>query len=398
MTFGYAWFMIGLFTGTVVLVVAVRGIVHLIQWFGWEQSAQDHVLKVVILLFVVLSFMLSRRVVRSLYRQPPRTRRIALGALAIPALACAYAWSNPTRFLTRFAGSASTSYAMAGGPTFIFGSYPDARKLKELKEQGVTTVVSLQDPRVVIELEGIKEEKAATAQLGIEFVQAPMLPWVSDNEESLALIRKLAQSGKGTYYVHCGLGRDRTNIAKRVIESVGGESGVRVAAGQGLQSAVTFEKRRNQPFQRGRLFELAQGVWVIPMPNPQEFHGYIVQGQPGHVFLVLNPADTAQRSFIAKAEKEMQQYIVKYSTIPTSAGDRGRAVIAADTADGALDRLVQRLRAQKPPFTIVIPRTAFEERPKEPLLQALLKAYGRSPMGAPDPAPVTRTTAQATAR
>src|SRR2546423_15134814 len=86
-TFGYAWLMIGLFTGTLVLVVAVRGIIDLIQRFGWGQTAQDRVLIGVIGLFIVLSFILARAVVRSLYRQPARTRRIALGALAIPAAA-----------------------------------------------------------------------------------------------------------------------------------------------------------------------------------------------------------------------------------------------------------------------------------------------------------------------
>src|SRR2546423_1106256 len=253
--------MIGLFTGTLVLVVAVRGIIDLIQKFGWGQPAQARVLMGVIGLFIVLSFILARAVVRSLSRQPPRTRQIALGALAIPALASAYAWSNPTRFLTKFAGSASSSLHLAGGPSFIFGSYPDENDLRELKKKGVKTIVSLQDPRVLVELEGIKEEKVATEKLGLKFIQAPMLPWVSDNAASLEQVRQLALHGKGTYYVHCGLGRDRTNIAKRVVESVGPQSKARVAGTVDLHEAVSFESHK-EPFKNGRLFKLAENVWA----------------------------------------------------------------------------------------------------------------------------------------
>ena len=374
-TFGYAWLMIGLFTGTLVLVVAVRGIIDLIQKFGWGQSVQDRVLIGVIGIFIVASFILARAVVRSLYRQPARTRQIALGALAIPALASAYAWSNPTRFLTKFAGSASTSLQLAGGPSFIFGSYPDEDALRELKTKGVTTIVSLQDPRVLVELEGIKEEKAATEKLGLKFIQAPMLPWVSDNTESLEQIRQIALHGHGTYYVHCGLGRDRTNIAKRVIESVGPQSQARVAGTRDLKTAVSFANRA-EPFQRGRLFKLAENVWVVPFLNEHEFYGYILEGQPGHVFLALNPNDTTQAAFMAKATRDMRQYVVDYSLATTTAGDTGKMVRAADTTAAALSAMIAKFRAQQPPFTVMLPRTAFEERPKEPLLRALLKAYG----------------------
>lgn len=374
-TFGYAWLMIGLFTGTVVLVVAVRGILDLIQKAGWGQSVQDRVLMGVIGIFIIVSFILSRAVVRSLYRQPARTRRIALGALAVPAVFCAYAWSNPTRFLTKFAGSASTSLSLHGGPSFIFGSYPDENDLRDLKKRGVTTVVSLQDPRVVVELEGIKDEKAAVERLGLKFVQAPMLPWVSDNTQSLELIKQIALHGHGTYYVHCGLGRDRTNIAKRVIESVMPQN-TRLAGTKGLKRAVSFETR-TAPFERGRAFKLAPGVWVVPRLNDMEFYGYIVQGQPGHVFLALNPHDATQASFAAKAQRDMQQYVVEYSLLPTTAGDTGRAVLRADTTAEALNAVIAKIRAQRPPFTVMIPRTAFEERPREPLLKALLRAYGQ---------------------
>lgn len=392
-TFGYAWFVIGLFTGTLVLVVAVRGIISLIQKLGWGQSAQDRILIGLILVFVVTSFMLARRVVRVLYRHSPRTRKIALVALALPAIASGYAWSNPTRFLAGFAGSTTGSLQMSnGGPTFLFGPYPDDARIRELKQQGVETIVSLQDPRVLVELQGINEERKSVQRAGLKLIQAPMLPWVSDNANSIAMIKDIALHGKGTYYVHCGLGRDRVNIAKRVIESLEPQNHARLAATSGLKRAEGFETRTT-PFQRGRLFQLADGVWMIPVPNDAEFYGFIIQGSPGHVTLLLDPADSVQAKWMAKAQRDMRQYSIAFSVRPTSAGDTSsRAIKPADLAPAALSALVATLRAQKSPHTLVVPYTTYSKAaPTQPLTRALLKSYGVSGVegAAPAKAPAT---------
>ena len=49
----------------------------------------------------------------------------------------------------------------------------------------------------------------------------------------------------------------------------------------------------------------------------------------------------------------------------------------ADVTPAALDSLVARLRAQRPPYTVVVPYTTFDKGPPKGALQrALLKAYG----------------------
>lgn len=377
-TFGYAWFVIGLFTGTLVLVFAVRGIIDLIQRFGWGQTAQNRILMALILVFIVTSFMLARRVVRLLYRQTPRARKIALVALALPAIASGYAWSNPTKFLAGFAGTTSGSLQMSnGGPTFLFGSYPDDDRIRELKKQGVQTIVSLQDPRVLVELQGINEEKKTAEREGLKLIEAPMLPWVSDNSVSIEVIKNLALHGKGTYYVHCGLGRDRVNIAKRVIESLEPQAHARLAATSGLKHVAGFETR-TKPFQRGRLFELANEVWMVPMPNAAELYGYFIQGAPGHIVMLLDPADTVQARFITQAEHDLKQYSLTLSLIPTSAGDTlRRAIKPADTTAAALNAIIARVRALKAPYTLVVSYTTYDKgAPKPPLQRALLRAFG----------------------
>lgn len=366
-TFGYAWFTIGLFTGTLVLVLAVRGILSVLQRLGWEQSAQNRLLIGVILLFIAVSFLLARRVVRFLYHQTTTNRRLLLVGLALPAALSMYAWSNPARFLSSYAGTVGSSYAMKNGPTFMFGSYPDEDRLRELKKQGVTSVVSLQSPAVLVEISGIKEERGAAARTGLAFIEAPMLPWVSDNTESLEKIKQLALHGKGTYYVHCGLGRDRVNIAKRVIEALEPQSSAHVASSNDIKVAAGFE-RRTEMFERGMPMKVKEGFWVIPYLNEAEFYGFILQGQPGHLVVITDPSSPEQRGWLATAEKKMKQYAVAYTTMPYPA--------AGDTSTKAI---VAKLRSFTGPVTVIVPSmTTSLGDPIDPVARAIGKEYGAS--------------------
>jgi hypothetical protein len=367
-TFGYAWLTIGLFTGTLVLVVAVRGIMDVLQRLGWGQAAQNRLLIAVILLFIALSFMIARSVVRMLYRQSPRTRMLALLAMAIPAIMSLYAWSNPARFLAGIAGTTGSTYAMKGGPTFLFGAYPDENRLRALKKQGVTTIVSLQSASVLVEISGINEERSATAREGLKFVEAPMLPWVSDNTESLEKIKQLALHGSGTYYVHCGLGRDRVNIAKRVIEALDPQAGARVASTAGVITAAGFE-RRTEPFERGMPMKVPDNGWVVPLLNEAEFYGFILQGQPGQLLLVLDSTNVAQRAWLTDARKKMAQYAVSYAFVqyPRTSTDTNTSPVMAS------------VRALKAPFTIMVPSmTMGLGDPVDPVARAIAKAYKTS--------------------
>ena len=365
-TFGYAWLTIGLFTGTLVLVVAVRGILAALQRLDWGQGAQNRMLMGVILLFVIGSFLLARRVVRALFRQTPRMRRISLFLLAVPAVLSGYAWTNPARFLSRIAGTQGSTLSLAGGPKFVFGSYPDDNRLRELQKEGVTAVVSLQSPAVFVEISGINEERKSASRIGMNFIEAPMLPWVSDNTESLEKIKQLALHGKGTYYVHCGLGRDRVNIVKRVIESLQPQTRATIAASRDLHNATGFE-RRTERFERGLPMKVKDGAWVVPYLNAVEFYGFILQGQPGTVLLVLDSTSAEQREWLVEATKKMKQYAVTYEFMPYP-GARG------DTSTAAI---LTRVKALTPPYTVMVPTTTLSVGdPGHPVARAIGKAFG----------------------
>ena len=347
--FGYAWVMIGLFTGTIVLVFFVRGLLGATGRFGWSADIENRLMVAVMLAFVIASFLLTRSVVKRLYRVSSiRGRRLALGALVIPGALSMWAWSDPTRLLAGFAGGELATLRIAGGPEFVFGPYPQPERLAELKREGFTAIVSLQHPAVPVEVQGIAREKEAAARLGLTLIQAPMLPWISDNEQSLDVIRTLARTGEGRYYVHCGLGRDRVNVVKRVIESMSLRD-VKIAAARDLKAAATFETR-TEPFELGALVLLRRDAWMIPLPNEAEL-AFTVFGVPGRVIAVLDPGQPAQASWLARARTHFDQYAIPFAVIPFSASDARSAERRS--------LLVNRLRSEDGRITIVVPRTSF---------------------------------------
>jgi hypothetical protein len=365
-TFFYMWLLVGLVLGTAVLVGPVRLITEGMGRAGWEQSSQDHVLIVVILAYLVFSLLLTRWIVGIMFRARNRNTRWGIAAvLTLLAAGTAWEWSNPAKMLAGIAGGGDGgSYNVAGGAEFLFGAYPDDAKLEALKKAGVTAVISLQHPGVVIEREGISAERDATKKLHLQFIQAPMLPWVSDNEESLQKLRDIARTGKGKYFVHCGLGRDRVNVAKRIIEA----EGIKIAAGSDIKTATGFADRPD-PFERGSLAHLEAGKWLIPYPNKHEMFGFILGGQSGTVVSLLDATDPQQAAWNAEMEKLLKEYSIPFIMRPLPENDVARAVA-----------LAKEVEAMPQPVTVIAPQTPNEDgQPRSNTRAALtfITAYGR---------------------
>jgi hypothetical protein len=365
-TFFYMWLLVGLVLGTAVLVGPVRLITEGMGRAGWEQSSQDHVLIVVILLYLAFSLLLTRFIVGIMFRARNRNTAWAIAAVfTLLAAGTAWEWSNPAKMLAGIAGGGDGGrYNVTGGGEFIFGAYPDEPKLDSLKKAGVTAVISLQHPGVVIEREGINAERDATRKLHLEFIQAPMLPWVSDNEESLEKLRQIARTGKGKYFVHCGLGRDRVNVAKRIIEA----EGIKIALNSGVKTATGFSDRPD-PFERGSLAHLEPGKWLIPFPNKHEMFGFILSGQAGTVMSLLDPTDPQQAAWSAETEKLLKEYAIPFVMRPLPQNDVARA-----------NGIAKEVRALPPPVTVIAPQTPNEDGKPGPRTQAALlfiSAYGK---------------------
>ncbi|MEX2270312.1 MAG: hypothetical protein WD690_02490 [Vicinamibacterales bacterium] len=361
-TFCYVWLVLGFFSGTLLLVGPVRWITGYLRTGGFGQGSEDGVMIGVIVLFVILSALLAWIVVRHMNRcSTRRTRLIYPVALTIAAGLCLYAWTNPA-IMASAAGGVSGRVTTDGGAEFVFGPYPDRARLAQLKRDGFTAVISLQHPAVMpFEPPGIAEETRATSEIGLTFIHAPMLPWISANDDSLAKIRALARNGRGRYYVHCGLGRDRANVVKRMLE----REGVPVAAGAGYMTARTFAARfeeGNRLMERGKLQILADDVFLIPFPNKHEMFGNMLSGQVAHVLMLLDESNPQQRAWLHEARARFDEFHVPHSTRPLQARD------AAGVA-----HIVREAGLLPKPLVIIVPFTAPQTNTA--VADTLLKAW-----------------------
>ncbi len=345
-TFLYVWLMVGFASGTLLLVGPLKWITGAMRSSGWAQSSEDLAMKGVILLYVVGSLFLARWVAGRIWRARSRPARLGIPAgLTLAAAACLWAWMDPGRMLAAMGGGPGGELT-AGKAEFVFGPYPDRARLEELKRDGFTGVVSLQHPAVMpFEPKSIAEEKRNTADLDIEFVHAPMLPWVSQNQGSLEKLRELARTATGKYYVHCGLGRDRTNVARHVIASAGAE----VKAGDKLMAASTLADRK-EPMERGAVTQPEPGVWLTPYPNQPELFGYFLAGQVAHVVSLLDPADPRQAAWQAELERELTANSVPFTHVPVAGADREAA-----------RRALQAVRRLPHPVAVIAPRTQWDK-------------------------------------
>jgi protein tyrosine phosphatase (PTP) superfamily phosphohydrolase (DUF442 family) len=358
LAFLYVWLMVGLFSGTAVLLGPAGWLSAAVQKAGWSEPAQGWALKALIALWFVATVPATIWMVRRVFWGERRTVRVGIPlTMTALALLAGAAWMDPSRTLAPMAGGSVAELRTEGGATFLFGPYPDRARLAQLKREGVVAVVSLQHPAVPVEVPGIAEERRATRELGLLFVHAPMLPWVSNNEASLRVVRDLVRTGTGKYYVHCGLGRDRVTVVRHLVERMGG----RQLAPASAVSALTFADRPRQAaageipsanFERGMLAELQPGVWLIPHPNGTEMFGYMLAGQVKHVVSVLDPADPEQRSWMEEQRRAFGQFGVAATYLPVRAGDTAQVA-----------RMVELVRRLPRPVAVIAPRTPQDGKP-----------------------------------
>jgi hypothetical protein len=188
-----------------------------------------------------------------------------------------------------------------------------------------------------------------------------MLPWISANDASLEKVRRLSREGHGKYYVHCGLGRDRANVVKRMLE----REGASVDAAAGYQTARTFGTRiaeGNSPMERGRLQQLAPDVFLIPYPNKHEMFGNMLSGQVAHVLLLLDPGDPQQQPWIAEARARFGEFHVAHSFDTLRPND-----------DAQASAVVRKAQSLPKPLVIVVP--FMEPQPNAAVAATLLRAW-----------------------
>lgn len=382
--FTYLWITLGFFAGTLVLNGPVRWLTSALRARDAAQHTEDLVVRGTIVLLLLGTGWLAWGLVRRMWRPSARRARwTAPGASTVLAIAALALWMNP-RMLT-----GASEPIPSSTERFVFGPYPTPEILAELKQRGFTGVIALLHPAVVpFEPRLLAQERAAASRAGITLIEAPMLPWVSDNAASIERIRSVARSGEGRYYVHCYLGKDRVNVVRRLLQDM--DASV-VAAGAGGGARRIADQAA---FERGKIHHLTGPVHVTPFPTDEEWMGYILAGDVRQVLSLLDTTSAADARWADKERQMTHRYRmpVEFAPIATSPYDPQSAVHAATraralprplvvhefrTASAATEAFIQAYRTGLPP----LPPSLF----REPMKGGAVRVLGANVAAGPRP-------------
>jgi len=285
--------------------------------YSWSEHKEKLMQQAVILILILVSLKLTFYFKRFfLSGSPAFLRYLSLSLLTLVLFISIYIFSfKPEIFISLSGGNDGTISQSSVGNSgqsieFVMGAYPDLNELRRLKATGYAGVVSLLNELVVpAEPNLIREEEENAKKAGIALIRMPMLPWVSGNNESIQKIQKLAREGKGKYFVHCYLGRDRVNVFRKIVRDMGAKS-------QSLQAEVVRHIDDLSRFERGNYTKLGTGVYLIPYPTDDEFFGYILNGQIATVVSLLDPKNPEDTTLIAREKAILKRYGVKYVNLP----------------------------------------------------------------------------------
>lgn len=299
------WGPVGFVMGTEILMGPSRWVVELARSRPALFFIEGPAIRTMIVLLVAVSLTVSLFLTRTILTTTKRHVRYGLiTILTVFFLATLYMWFNPKKF-----GNDVPTVAQ-NTERFVVGSYPDREQLIQLKKDGFTAVISLLHPAVVpFETSLISSEKANTKEVGIEMIHLPMLPWISQNVESLSRLREIAASGKGKYYLHCYLGKDRVSVAmKTIVDADTSFSGMLGERARKISERRTFE--------RGRIYTPEKDVYVTPYPTDAEYFAYIIAANITNIVCLMHPAEGNSSKIITRSEEVLNTYGIKQVNYP----------------------------------------------------------------------------------
>ena len=304
-TFLLSALFVGFALGTPTLLGPVRWTVTALRARRFTEGTEAMVVVGYILVLILITLICASALSTYFLSNAPRWKRgtLAFGVISA-ALAANFFWTSPA-LMNRSMGKEEETARLT------FGPYPDAAKLRELKQRGFSGVVTLLHPAVIpFEPQLLADEKKNAREAGIKLIHAPMLPWISDNASSIRQIRALLQKKSGRYYVHCYLGMDRIMVVKRLVER------------EGMSSTAVVSTQQRQPlesykFERGPVVKVNVSLYVGPYPTAEEW--LLVAGS--NVEHVVTLSDTAEADWgmrLAQVRKGLAPLQLPHTVIPLS--------------------------------------------------------------------------------
>jgi protein tyrosine phosphatase (PTP) superfamily phosphohydrolase (DUF442 family) len=297
------WLFNGFFLGTITLLFPVRWWATLVRNQQWDSGFENVGVILLIILLIVVSFRVSRALFR--WQLMKKNVWISLSFWLIP---FAFSLLALALLLQPNVMNGNTLNTQLNNQ-FVVGAYPDEAKIKQLKKEGYTAIISLLHPAVVpFEPMLLQEEKAIAKKYNLTVIETPMLPWVSNNAESLKRIESIARSAKGKYYIHCYLGKDRVNLVKKHISAIVGSSAV-----IGETTHRSFEEMGH--FERGDLYKIGDKIYLSPYPTNEEFLAFFLAGSVKSVVNLMDSTSTEQKGRIVEERKILQNAGIHFSNL-----------------------------------------------------------------------------------
>lgn len=308
--FCFIWLCAGFTTGTFILIYPVHWITDYSSLNDWSSSRENITIKFVILLFVILSFLLSVTLLRVYYKI--RTMPILIAYFSVLVSMTTFVlwlWFNPAIMANINPGKISSENTK--NAQFFFGPYPTESTLYELKDNHYTLVISLLNPSVLpFEPKLINDEEKAVLKVGIKYINIPMLPWVSENSDAINKIKDLIKTEKGKIYVHCNLGKDRVNVVKNIIKN---NNGIIDKTAEPMENRHLTDVKQ---FERGDIIQLEPEVFLTPYPTDEEYFSYILSSPIKDVVSLLNPLDKGDLVMIEKEKNLASRYKINLHQMP----------------------------------------------------------------------------------
>ena len=286
---------------------------------NWSETYESLIQKIVVLIFLAIVLLMTIYVNRFFNRNENSTTKktilfISGGALIISL----YIFSFKPEMLINSESNAN-DFNKSATAEFYFGPYPDDEKIKELKSQNYTAIISLLNKMVVpAEPILIEQEIENTKANEMQLISNPMQPWIDDNNTSLMKIKKIAHTLKGKYYVHCYLGKDRVNVFKNIIKNE--NSTLKIKSEFGANNIDTLKS-----FERGKIFKLHPKIYFTPYPTDDEFFGFILNGKMENIVSIMD--SKLNSDLIEKEKKIMKQYNQKFHVLAISESDSDKKIL-----------------------------------------------------------------------
>jgi len=287
---------------------------------SWNASTESNFQKIIILLLVIFSLFFAYKLLKSYLNNRTFSKKMYVTIALLVITFSSSIFILKPEYLN--VNQINLAIFQDDDTLFEFGPYPNETKLKELKKAGYQGVVTLLHPMVVpAEPILLNKEKNIASKIHLKIISIPMLPWISENEESIKKIKELARTAKGKYYVHCNLGRDRAGLFKKIVESENQQIVVK--------SNIKYnEIKTEKPFERGPVYTLSNEIFFTPYPTDEELFHYFLNSKIKTVINIMDTSNPKDKDWIEKEKKVILQHHQEFYIFPVTASDSDSKIIS----------------------------------------------------------------------